>query len=902
MSHDYWQQLGIEPTTDLAVIRQAYRKKLPLHHPESDPLGFQTLRAAYESALRYAENPTSLIEPENDVDSDTDSEKSSDPLQETIAQLTQEYQQLLSDPKRCYSIDEWHLFINRLDLYPIEVTHRLCWPLLEVSYDTPNLSYHCLAILAERMRWRQRLAELDAERVHEYDDYLSFIDRPDEFDFFLLRDLDRPVQEATVSYVNMIRSIYWNRPINELAYFLELPTVLYLPDDETLKEKMVRWHALANVGCEALLEFSAQKLQQFPDNPDWLYLTARQYALLDKKQQAFDHWLQLYRSGHYTEQSSAWLIFWCSQYEPDYVPLLIQAMNDAVALDPNIADFDDERHPFVIPQQTPTTLMRLTNAASLSLSPLSESFLKWSQSEDQNYRWVLSLLLQDDGSRRQLRLYRHAVMLSLGNERLLEQIIDEPESGTPLENLILSGLKRQAAQQLNWLTHSPALKVFTQWLYSEKKALPLPDIFSREERSLRFYMTAWLNRLRYIPNHVIQRLQEDPAIPGYELGMFDWISNLSYNNDIRFNAPKDEQDPESYWQWYRQYIALLAMVIDPIANFDYFHSDTTLCVDKKSPLNKYIAVMQSVHRSDTQCLADQIYAAISAQTRLDWVIVNDLPVSPQAYLRDCDISSFDDLYRRCVNEWASIIEHSCGANQLLLKTIFLQQPFWQESPNFQQQINDIMFNHPELETLNASLVSGQVYPYNIESDPLCLSEVYRHIMQADGAIAHSDDYLFDSATVERLSSYRDDAHLDIVLRLCAGLLLLWHSLRCEQQGKKWKAQSHFWQVWRWNSRLGRLGMFEQLVIGSGLLGFFYDKLPSILASTDQLLWLKPVVLLLFALNVISAAKRRINDLGYSPSFSCGLLIISLICSPVLLILMFLKGEKGINKYGPPPLD
>lgn len=49
-----WEILGIEPTTDLECIRQAYLALLPSFHPESDPQGFKRLRQAYEEAQHWA--------------------------------------------------------------------------------------------------------------------------------------------------------------------------------------------------------------------------------------------------------------------------------------------------------------------------------------------------------------------------------------------------------------------------------------------------------------------------------------------------------------------------------------------------------------------------------------------------------------------------------------------------------------------------------------------------------------------------------------------------------------------------------------------------------------------------------------------------------------------------------
>ena len=51
---NFWEILGIPPTTDLGAIRHAYAEKTRACHPEDDPEGFDRLHTAFQEATQYA--------------------------------------------------------------------------------------------------------------------------------------------------------------------------------------------------------------------------------------------------------------------------------------------------------------------------------------------------------------------------------------------------------------------------------------------------------------------------------------------------------------------------------------------------------------------------------------------------------------------------------------------------------------------------------------------------------------------------------------------------------------------------------------------------------------------------------------------------------------------------------
>ena len=73
---DIWETLGIEPTTDVKLIRRRYAELVRLYHPEDQPEIYQEIVGAYQKALTYARSRKTR--PENSLRKAGDSQEAAE--------------------------------------------------------------------------------------------------------------------------------------------------------------------------------------------------------------------------------------------------------------------------------------------------------------------------------------------------------------------------------------------------------------------------------------------------------------------------------------------------------------------------------------------------------------------------------------------------------------------------------------------------------------------------------------------------------------------------------------------------------------------------------------------------------------------------------------------------------
>lgn len=420
-----WKVLGIEATTDIDAIRQAYLALLPLFHPETDPQGFKKLRTAYENALQEI---ASQATPEIEEDADT----------QWLNALLDLFRDLLTDGERRFQPQAWQILVQQINSLDVSQVEKVRWPLCNIAMQTFPISCSAMNLLSQRLRWEQQDSdgEIDDERL---ENFLSYIQHGDTFDYTLLLHLPLVVQNHTLVFYDALDATFFDHP----HYFAQLMTQhgpWVIPNDLRIHRRLLRWFSTLHLGVAELMPIALAWQKAKPDNetPGYYHLSQRVFcgegdSLLPE---LCRQWQE-----HPSSQLDGLLLRWCRQYRPDYFPLLVMAIEAREHV-------DIHGEPLLyIPGSSARTCMLWATAlhgAGGALSPLSESFVL----RRLNYG---SVAVSEEYSRHpNWPLYQVAERLASAeepDEALLQRLITWLDTPTvsPLDTLIVRGLLVQAA-------------------------------------------------------------------------------------------------------------------------------------------------------------------------------------------------------------------------------------------------------------------------------------------------------------------------------------------------------------------------------------------------------------------------------------------------------------------------
>lgn len=860
-----WIRLGLEPTQDLNLIRQAYRGLLPAHHPETDPQGFQALREAYEQALRLARESEADAAPVFETEAKADE----------MSAALRGFHRLLEDPALRFDPAAWQGYIAELDELPLDELEQLSWQLLHELRSCGPISHRCAGLLAQRLGWAEQLLRL--QDPQEVEAFLQRLSEPDPFDTALMRDWPPAAQLETLWYFRSLEYCFNQRPLFEYEQFVQAHTCLAFPNDEALLQRLLVQFCQAGIGSQTLHAQVQQQLQQAPDDVDLLYLLARQAEALGAEQQALECWLRLWRE-HRHPQAERWLLNLCARHQPQRLPLLIQAFDLQTPCDSWPADLADPAQAWGSPSQSPQTLSRWLEAARLELGDIAATFIDWRLDGDDELP-LLAWLLQEQPDADLQRLYWLAWALQRGEAELLRLVVAEPAREDTLDNLILEGLQAQAAQQLRWLEQSPVVQALVDFCAANDPRAQLPEALG--EDAIRPVCREWLRRMRVYPEHALHELNSQFDMRR----MFTRPFALQTQEALAAHgAPLPAPAAgESLWAWHRQQLFMLALFDQP--------SRWLALIDPQLPGQLHYPAehpFATLHSALLQAIAgphgsSDVLAALDYNEPLQGLLASRV-LSLRTALDSSRLPTAAQLLTCLENDPAVLDDYPLG--KMLFCAVLYHDRSLDEAQRtrLRDRLEALYIEDYWYEPLRRSLVAGKcTHP----SGQLLRKQGMASAPFND-ALDALDSLLNDCAPpktrlLRRLQKAKDNVDLDPGLR-CAIMALLGWTERMLRNNSKQVAEP-MWAVWKLNSRLDRKGFGLHLlaVIACGSL---MTLLPAMAA---------PMVLLM-----VSAMLRRLRDLGQGVPVLILLVVLSRVLPVVPLILVSLPGDKLPNRYGPVP--
>lgn len=869
-----WIRLGIEPTKDQTLIRDAYRACLPEYHPESDPEGFQALREAYESATRFARHEEVEIEDESAGAPE-------------IPQTLLDFYALLEDPARRFNPQAWRAFVKALDQLPLDALDDLSWGLFHPLANAGPLSYRCANLLTQRMGWEHQLLDLEFEQANKVEEFLQRINKPDPFDTTLMSGWSESVQIETLWYARSLDYLFEHRPLHEFEDFASQHTCLPLPADEVFIKRLLVQFTQAGIGGAGLQQLCVERQGQAQDDRDWLYLLACQNSLLGLGDQALPCWIRLWLEYRHPKAESC-LLELCAKRQPAFLALLIQAFDRLENFRDWSHDLDDVTQEYGSPSQRPETLARWLGVGQLNLQGLAASFVDWRMTGDELP--LLALLVGEHEDARLQRLYRHAWALHRGDVGLLQQILGEPDPFDALEGLVLSGFKYQAEQQLCWLNQAPIPLAMKAFLNSRSVEPQLAEELTKGEPHK--ICRLWLGRLRVYDQSALVRI--DQAFDLLDAEADTNLRNLSLLVQLGQRGavlPVIAQGEEA-WQWHAQTVFLLALLQQPERWLTLIDTQCLerLEVNPAHPLSRLQPLLRRLQREQGNCAG--LLGWLQGTDPVHGLLVQQL-FNVQQGLDSAALPDNAQLYT-CIESDPDACGEDLLGLMLLWGVLYHDQGLDAEQHRaLLQSIAAISCEDDWFEAFRDGLIKGNpVWPprkvlTDFDVDKLLVYEVLDTLRSL---IRYGAAGVPRTKVLQQLQRGKDDAANSVGLRLALTALLSWSErlLLAKSDTRPVPPAA----VWRLGTRLGRKAFIGQ-VLGCVLITPFVALLSGTAVSGI-------IMLLLGSALLLSAILRRLHDVGRGiPT----LLIIACL-TPVLpflpLVLFGFPGDRLPNRYGVPP--
>lgn len=300
---DFWKVLEIDPTDNISIVKKAYAKNLKLHHPEDDPEGYQTLREAYDSALKYLKNNKNSssvnerkVEKHEEIETFLNHyswedikqeppyinifeevEEKPTSFEEVVEKFINKTEILYNNFSSRINIDNWIVLLNSEVMWYMGDKQLLSNKMLEFLIENHYLPEEVWKLLEDNFNW-------NGQKEYLYEKY----------------------DEKFIDY--LFKQINDNNGLR-YYFFKEVPTFDY---DTFLEYREEAFDALSNDDFEYAEEFINNAYNIYTDDPDLLLMKGECYLHkeeIDKSLHIFETIIQMDNGNIYARFYRAKILY-----------------------------------------------------------------------------------------------------------------------------------------------------------------------------------------------------------------------------------------------------------------------------------------------------------------------------------------------------------------------------------------------------------------------------------------------------------------------------------------------------------------------------------------------------------------------------------------------------------------
>lgn len=311
---DMWKILEIEPTDDMSAVMKAYARKLRLHHPEEDPVGYQRLREAFDQILNInkmlgQESEDGLPRSFSTQVAEVEEEDTIEVVPDTIMppkkiwldldvyeppDVTELNDLFVSQAEALYgdyfsrvNVENWKTLLKHEAVWNIGNRERLGIRMLHFFSDHHYIPQEVWQLLNHVFNWFDH--EVTGNSYSEYSELLKYIqsqlqqENPPSFPCF---NTDKPIEyDKFLELRENVKSAFEGNDLEKMERFIDEGEMIYDkdPDMLCLKSKL---QLRKNSYREAVLTLT--KLLEVKPNDEWASFY-RFIAIYESSQKAQDY-------------------------------------------------------------------------------------------------------------------------------------------------------------------------------------------------------------------------------------------------------------------------------------------------------------------------------------------------------------------------------------------------------------------------------------------------------------------------------------------------------------------------------------------------------------------------------------------------------------------------------------